>query len=66
MSPPRPTLEVGYVARVHGLLGELAVRTFDPDSEALTLVRRLVLRLRSLALGGWPKSTRLPFPSSQA
>ena len=47
MSPPRPTLEVGYVARVHGLLGELAVRTFDPDSEALTLVRRLVLRLRS-------------------
>jgi 16S rRNA processing protein RimM len=47
MSPPRPTLEVGYVARVHGLRGELAVRTFDPDSEALTLVRRLVLRLRS-------------------
>ena len=47
MSPPRPTLEVGYVARVHGLRGELAVRTFDPDSEALTLVHRLVLRLRS-------------------
>ncbi|HZJ53074.1 MAG TPA: ribosome maturation factor RimM [Myxococcaceae bacterium] len=47
MSPPRPTLEVGYVARVHGLRGELAVRTFDPDSEALSVVRRLVLRLRS-------------------
>lgn len=47
MSPPRPTLEVGYVARVHGLKGELAVRTFDPDSEALSSVRRLVLRLRS-------------------
>ena len=47
MSPPRPTLEVGYVARVHGLKGELAVRTFDPDSEALTVVRRLLLRLRS-------------------
>ena len=47
MSPPRPTLEVGYVARVHGLKGELAVRTFDPDSDALTSVRRLVLRLRS-------------------
>src|SRR5262249_60610633 len=47
MSPPRPTLEVGYVARVHGLKGELAVRTFDPESEALTSVRRLVLRLRS-------------------
>ncbi len=47
MSPPRPTLEVGYVARVHGLRGELAVRTFDPGSEALTTVPRLVLRLRS-------------------
>jgi len=47
MSPPRPTLEVGYVARVHGLKGELAVRTFDPDSEALSSVRRIVLRLRS-------------------
>lgn len=47
MSPPRPTLEVGYVARVHGLRGELAVRTFDPDSEALSSVRRIVLRLRS-------------------
>jgi len=47
MSPPRPTLEVGYVARVHGLKGELAVRTFDPDSEALSAVRRIVLRFRS-------------------
>ncbi|HET9158577.1 MAG TPA: ribosome maturation factor RimM [Myxococcaceae bacterium] len=47
MSPPRPTLEVGYVARVHGLQGELAVRTFDRDSEALSSVRRIVVRLRS-------------------
>ncbi len=47
MTPPRPTLEVGYVARVHGLKGELAVRTFDPESEAISLVHRLVLRLRS-------------------
>jgi 16S rRNA processing protein RimM len=47
MSPQRPTLEVGYVARVHGLRGELAVKTFDPESEALLSVRRLVLRLRS-------------------
>lgn len=47
MSPPRPTLEVGYVARVHGLKGEVAVRTFDPDSEALTSVQRVVLRLRT-------------------
>jgi 16S rRNA processing protein RimM len=47
MSPPRPTLEVGYVARVHGLQGELAVRTFDRQSEALSSVRRIVVRLRS-------------------
>jgi 16S rRNA processing protein RimM len=47
MSPQSPTLELGYVARVHGLRGELAVKTFDPDSEALLSVRRLVLRLRS-------------------
>ena len=47
MSPPRPTLEVGYVARAHGLKGELAVRTFDPGSEALSGVGRLVFRLRS-------------------
>jgi len=47
MSPPRPILEVGYVARVHGLSGELAVRTFDPESEAVGTVRRLVLRLRN-------------------
>src|SRR5512132_3583178 len=42
-----PTLEVGYVARAHGIHGELAVRTFDPESEVLTSVRRLVLRSRS-------------------
>jgi 16S rRNA processing protein RimM len=47
MSPQPPTLEVGYVARVHGLKGELAVKTFDPESEVLLSVRRLVIRLRS-------------------
>jgi 16S rRNA processing protein RimM len=47
MSPPRPTLEVGYVARVHGLKGELAMRTFDAESDVVSSVRRLVLRLRS-------------------
>src|SRR5262249_5836426 len=34
-------------ARAHGIHGELAVRTFDPQSEALTSVRRLILRDRS-------------------
>ena len=47
MRPLRPTLELGYVARVHGLQGEVAVKTFDPESEALGSVRRLLLKLRS-------------------
>jgi 16S rRNA processing protein RimM len=38
------TLVVGYVARAHGTKGEVAVRTFDPASEALDDVERLVLR----------------------
>ena len=47
MSVVRPTLEVGYVARAHGISGEIAVRTFDPDSSVLEEVDRLVLQLRS-------------------
>ena len=47
MSAVRPTLEVGYVARAHGIHGEIAVRTFDPQSTVLEAVKRLVLQLRS-------------------
>jgi 16S rRNA processing protein RimM len=43
---PSATLVVGYVARAHGTSGEVAVRTFDPASEALDDVERLVLRSR--------------------
>jgi 16S rRNA processing protein RimM len=39
-------LEVGYVARAHGLDGEVGVKTFDPGSEALFEVERVLLRLR--------------------
>lgn len=39
-------LQVGYVAKVHGLRGEVVVRTFDPASEALFEVERVVLRTR--------------------
>jgi 16S rRNA processing protein RimM len=42
----RPHLEVGYVSRAHGLAGEVAVRTFDPASEALLQVPRVLLRLK--------------------
>lgn len=43
----KPYLEVGYVARAHGLHGEVAVRTFDPSSETLLEVERLLVRPRS-------------------
>jgi 16S rRNA processing protein RimM len=42
----RPHLEVGYVARAHGLAGEVGVRTFDPGSQALLEVERALLRLK--------------------
>jgi 16S rRNA processing protein RimM len=37
---------VGYVARAHGIGGELAVRTFDPESTALLEVERVRLKLK--------------------
>ncbi|MFB1480825.1 ribosome maturation factor RimM [Corallococcus sp. RDP092CA] len=40
-------LELGYVARAHGLRGEVAIKSFDPASETLGLVERVRLRLRS-------------------
>jgi len=42
----RPHLEVGYVARSHGLSGEVGVKTFDPGSTALLDVERVLLRLK--------------------
>lgn len=46
MSAPRPHLEVGYVSRAHGLSGEVAVKTFDPASQALFEVERVLVRPR--------------------
>lgn len=43
----RAHLELGYVARAHGLRGEVAIRSFDPASETLAAVERVLLRLRS-------------------
>ena len=42
-----PHLELGYVARAHGLRGEVAIRTFDPASEALDVVERVLVRTRA-------------------
>ncbi|HEY8206433.1 MAG TPA: ribosome maturation factor RimM [Myxococcaceae bacterium] len=44
--PRPPHLEVGYVARAHGLSGEVGVKTFDPASTALLDVERALLRLK--------------------
>jgi 16S rRNA processing protein RimM len=40
-------LQIGYVARAHGLRGELAVRLFDPESHALFEASKLQLKLRT-------------------
>ncbi|HLT29345.1 MAG TPA: ribosome maturation factor RimM [Myxococcaceae bacterium] len=45
-APASPPLEVGYVARAHGLKGELGIRTFDPSSTSLLEAKQLVLRSR--------------------
>jgi 16S rRNA processing protein RimM len=44
---PRPILELGYVARAHGIRGEVAVRPFDPSSETLDAVERVLVRTRA-------------------
>jgi 16S rRNA processing protein RimM len=40
-------LELGYVSRAHGLGGEVAVRPFDPASETLDFVERVLVRPRT-------------------
>lgn len=40
-------LKVGYIARAHGLDGEVVVKTFDPASTVFDDVERLVARARS-------------------
>jgi 16S rRNA processing protein RimM len=42
-----PHLELGYVSRAHGLQGEVAVRAFDPASETLDYVKRVLVRPRT-------------------
>jgi 16S rRNA processing protein RimM len=44
---PAPLLEFGYVARAHGIQGEVAIRAFDPGSETLDAVERVRVRTRS-------------------
>jgi 16S rRNA processing protein RimM len=39
-------LQTGYVARAHGLKGELAVKTFDPSSTGISEVESVLLKLR--------------------
>jgi 16S rRNA processing protein RimM len=41
-----PHLALGYVSRAHGLQGEVAIRTFDPASDALDYIPRVLVRPR--------------------
>jgi 16S rRNA processing protein RimM len=50
-----PYLELGYVARAHGIRGEVAVRPFDPGSETLGTVQRVRVRTR----GGEERELRI-------
>jgi 16S rRNA processing protein RimM len=50
-----PYLELGYVARAHGIRGEVAVRPFDPGSETLDTVQRVRVRTR----GGEERELRI-------
>jgi 16S rRNA processing protein RimM len=43
----RPHLELGFVSRAHGLRGEVAIRAFDPGSETLDSVDRILVRTRA-------------------
>ena len=40
-------LQLGYVSRAHWLNGEVVIRTFDPSSEALFELERVVVKPRS-------------------
>lgn len=42
----KPLLQIGYIARAHGLNGEVVLKTFDPQSTVLEEVERLVLVTR--------------------
>jgi 16S rRNA processing protein RimM len=42
----KPLLQIGYIARAHGLHGEVVLKTFDPQSTVLEEVERLVLVTR--------------------
>lgn len=43
----KPHLQIGYVSRVHGLKGEVVIKTFDPNSTAVEAVERLHLETRA-------------------
>lgn len=43
----KPLLQIGYIARAHGLRGEVVLKTFDPQSTAINEVDVLVLGTRA-------------------
>ncbi len=43
---PPGLFEFGYIAKAHGLEGEVQIRTYDPSSEILDLVEEIVIYRR--------------------
>jgi len=52
MRSDRSLVEVGYVAKAHGVRGELRVHLHNPDSEALFSVEQLVVGERDYRIAG--------------
>lgn len=48
---PDRLLQIGYVARAHGLRGELKIQLFDATSEALARIKYIWLGPSSVAGG---------------
>ncbi len=58
----RPHLELGYISRAHGLGGEVGVKTFDPASESLFELERVLVRPREGEKSSSWRSTRCGRP----
>jgi len=52
MAEPTSLIEVGYVARAHGVRGELRVQLHNAGSDTLFAVDRVVVGERAFAVGG--------------
>ena len=52
MRPATDRVEIGGIARAHGIRGEVVIVTHDPDSETLGFVETVFINDRSYRVGG--------------